>query len=48
METTEIETAACIGCEQPTTETITGTIGQRHGVMCTDCQYWLDGNLDVR
>lgn len=37
----------CVICEEPTDETVTGTIGNACGVMCTDCQYWYDGNIDV-
>jgi hypothetical protein len=38
----------CVICDAPTDEAVTGHIGDKHGVMCADCQHWCDGNLDQR
>ena len=39
-------TSECVICGERTDSTTTGSIGAAHGVICDDCAFWCDGNLD--
>ena len=41
-----MQSGPCVMCERQTCETVVGRIGDRVGVMCGDCQYHYDGNIE--
>lgn len=39
--------AECVICENPTDSATRGVLGDQAGVICEDCAYWADGNVET-